>query len=300
MNVPLGMFVIILAFWKLKGEWAEAKGEKFDIMGSVLYGLAIIALMYGITLLPALRSLGLILLGFFGIWAFFKWESSVESPVFDLRLFRNNKVFAYSNLAALISYSATFAVTFLLSLYLQNIKGLSPQGAGLILVSQPVVMAIFSPISGRLSDKIEPRIVASIGMAFTTFGLFLLTFLNENSTVTFLLVSLILLGFGFALFASPNTNAIMSSVEKRFYGLASGAMGTMRQLGMMISMGVATLVFAVLIGRVQITPEHYPAFMKSLKWAFSIFSILCLGGIFASLVRGKLRPGDSKEPPRQR
>jgi len=124
--------------------------------------------------------------------------------------------------------------------------------------------------------------------------------LTEKSTVTFLLVSLILLGFGFALFASPNTNAIMSSVEKRFYGLASGAMGTMRQLGMMISMGVATLVFAVLIGRVQITPEYYPAFMKSLKWAFSIFSILCLGGIFASLVRGKLRPGGLKEPSRKR
>jgi EmrB/QacA subfamily drug resistance transporter len=295
-TIPLGLIIISLVLSKLKGEWADAKGEKFDLTGSMIYILAIIAVMYGISLLPAMRSLWLILCGLSGILAFVKWEMKIENPVFDLNLFRTNRVFAFSNLAALINYSATFAVAFLLSLYLQFIKELSPQSAGLILISQPIVQAVFSPFAGRLSDRIEPRIIASIGMILSFVGLSLFTFLNENSTLEFIVANLILLGFGFALFSSPNTNAIMSSVEKRFYGLASGSVGTMRLLGMMLSMGIATLIFAIFIGRVQITIEYYPVFIKSVGVAFIIFSILCFGGIFASLVRGRLRASVSKMP----
>jgi MFS family permease len=273
----------------LKGEWAEAKGEKFDLSGSVIYGLAIIGVMYGVSLLPAVRSIIVILCGLLGIVVFVKWEMRVEHPVFNLGLFKNNRTFALSNLAALINYSATFAVTFLLSLYLQRVKGLGPQTAGLILIAQPIVMTVFSPLAGRLSDTIEPRIVASLGMALTAVGLFPFSFLRENSSLAFILTNLIVLGFGFAFFSSPNTNAIMSSVDKRFYGLASGSVGTMRLMGMMISMGIATLVFALYIGRIQITPEHYPAFIKSVRVAFTIFSILCIGGVFASLARGNIR-----------
>ena len=298
-TVPLGLISIALVLWKLKGEWAEARGEKFDLPGSLIYGLGIVAIMYGISLLPGLRSLWLIVCGFLSIVVFVTWETKVENPVFDLDLFKTNRVFALSNLAALINYSATFAVAFLLSLYLQHIKGLSPQSAGIVLISQPVVQAIFSPFAGRLSDRVEPRIVASIGMSLTTFGLVLFIFLNENSTLEFVVARLILLGFGFALFASPNTNAIMGSVEKRFYGLASGSVGTMRLLGMMTSMGIATVLFAIFIGRVQITIEYYPMFLKSMKAAFIVFSLLCSGGIFASLVRGRVRSNLSEmaEPP---
>jgi EmrB/QacA subfamily drug resistance transporter len=290
-SVPLGLIVLFLIQWKLKGEWAEAKGEKFDLAGSVIYGLALIAVMYGISLLPETKSLPLIFAGIIGVWAFLTWETKTRNPVFELRLFKRNRVFAFSNLAALVNYSATFAVTFLLSLFLQYIKALSPQAAGAILVAQPVVQVIFSPVAGRLSDRIEPRIVASFGMAVTTLGLLLFSLLGPDSSLHFILINLILLGFGFALFSSPNTNAVMSSVEKRFYGLASGSLGTMRLLGMMISMGISTLVFAIFIGRVQISAEHYPAFVKSLRIAFILFSALCFGGTFASMVRGKLHLG---------
>jgi MFS family permease len=212
-----------------------------------------------------------------------------ESPIFDMNLFKQNRVFAYSNLAALINYSATFAVSFLLSLYLQYTKGFGPTKAGTILISQPIIQAIFSPFAGRLSDKIEPRIVASMGMALTAAGLFSLTFLTQDTTVTFIIASLILLGFGFALFSSPNTNAVMSSIDKRFYGVASGTLGTMRVIGMMLSMGMVMIIFSVYIGRIQITPEYYPLFLKSIKLAFVIFAFLCIGGVFASIVRGKVR-----------
>ncbi len=288
-NVPLGLLIIAVVLWKLKGEWAEAEGEKFDFTGSIIYSLTLVAIMYGISLLPSVQGALLVLIGILSLSAFVKWEMKVESPVFNINILRDNKVFALSNLAALINYSATFAVGFLISLYLQYVRGFSPQDAGLILVSQPIVMALFSPSAGRLSDRVEPRIVASAGMALTTMGLFLFTFLNENTPLGSILTSLVLLGFGFALFSSPNTNAVMGSVEKRYYGVASATLGTMRLTGQVFSMGIAMMIFAIYIGRVQITPEYYPLFLKSMKSAFAIFAVLCFGGIFASLARGRTR-----------
>jgi len=289
LNVPLSLIIIAVTIWKLKGEWAGARGEKFDLAGSVIYALSLPALMYGFSLLPAMSGAWLILVGVLGLLAFVKWEIGRESPVFDMNLFRNNKVFAFSSLAALINYGATFAISFLLSLYLQYTKDLTPQQAGSILVAQPVIMALCSPLAGRLSDKIEPRVVASIGMGFTMVALFLFTFLNQNTGLGFVIMSLIIIGFGLALFSSPNTNAIMSSVQKRSYGVAAATVGTMRLTGQMMSMGIALLVFAVYIGRAEITPENYPFFLRSAKTAFIIFTTLCFGGIFASLARGKMR-----------
>ena len=287
-NVPLGVIIIIFVFWKLKEEWAEAKGEEFDFIGAIIYSLSLVAIIYGFSLLPAMSGAWLVLIGAFLLWTFVGWEIKAKSPILDINLFRNNTIFAFSNLAALINYSATFAVSFLLSLYLQYVKGLSPQDTGLILVSQPVVMAIFSPFAGRLSDRVEPRIIASAGMALTVASLLLFTFLNEGTALKFVVTSLILLGFGLALFSSPNTNAVMSSVESRFYGVASATLATMRLTGQMLSMGIAMLTFAIYIGKVPITPRYHSFFLTSIKIAFLIFSALCFGGIFASLARGKI------------
>jgi MFS family permease len=206
-----------------------------------------------------------------------------------MRLITHNRVFAFSNLAALINYSATFAITFLISLYLQYVQGFTPQAAGIILIAQPSVQTLASTFAGRLSDRIEPGFVASAGMGLLAAGLFLLTFLSGGTTLPYLIGCLALLGLGMALFASPNTNAIMSSVEKRFYSVASGTLGTMRLLGQMLSMGVAAMIFAIYIGRVQITPASHPQFIQSLHMIFGIFTVLCIIGILASLVRGRLR-----------
>lgn len=288
-NVPLGLVIIALVFWKLEGEWAEARGEKFDIIGSIIYSLMLVAIMYGFTMLPQMSGGWLVLAGIAGAAVFVRWEMKVKSPLLDINLFRKNMIFALSNLAALINYSATFAVSFLLSLYLQYIKGLSPQNAGLVLVASPLVQAVFSPLAGRLSDRIEPRIVASAGMGLTAIALTLLILLKATTVLAFIVASLAVLGFGFALFSSPNTNAVMSSVERKFYGVASATLATMRQLGMMLSMGIVMLIFAIYIGRVQIMPEQYPAFLISMNTAFIVFAVLCFWGIFASLARGKLR-----------
>ncbi len=159
----------------------------------------------------------------------------------------------------------------------------------MVLVAQPALQALVSPWAGRLSDRVEPRLVASTGMAMGSLGLGLLVFLGRGTSIVFLVPVLALLGLGFALFSSPNTNTIMSSVEPQHYGLASATLATMRTAGQMFSMAVAMLVFALVIGPVQITPDRYDAFLQATRLAFIIFAVLCVAGTFASLARGNLR-----------
>jgi len=285
----LGLAVISVIMWKLKDEWTGAKGERFDFPGSAIYMLGLVALVYGFTLLPAVTGVWLIVGGAIGLAAFVRWEMRAKSPVLGISLFKNSKTFALSNLAALISYSATFAIPFLISLYLQYLKGFTPGSAGLILVAMPAMQAVFSPLAGRLSDRIEPRVISSAGMALTTAGLGIFIFLNEATPLQFIVSNLALVGFGFALFSAPNTNAVMSSAPQTAYGVASATVATMRQIGMVLSMGVIMLLFTLYIGRAEITPEYYPLFQQSMKTSFIIFAALCFGGIFASLARGKVR-----------
>jgi EmrB/QacA subfamily drug resistance transporter len=288
-TVALGLVAIMFVLWQLKGEWAEAKGETFDLIGSGIYALSLVILMVGVAQLPAMLGTGLIALGIIGLSLFATWELRAKNPVLNIGLLTSNRPFAFSNLAALINYGATSAVAFLLSLYLQYIKALTPQQAGLVLIAQPIVQAVFSPAAGRLSDRLEPRIVASAGMAFTATGLALMILVTPTTPLWTIIARLVLLGFGFALFSSPNMNAIMGAVSKRFYGVASGMLATMRLVGQMLSQGIATLLFTLYIGRVEITPEYYPPFLMSTKTAFAIFAALCVVGIFASLARGRIR-----------
>lgn len=297
-NIPLGIAVILVTVLKLPGEWKEQRREAFDLFGSVLYGTALVLGMYGLSILPTYPGFAFILTGIVIAGIFARYELRIENPVLNISLFTKNRVFAFSNLAALINYSATYAVTFLLSLYLQITRGFSPMTAGTVLVIQPVVQAVLAPLAGRLSDRIEPGIVASAGMAVTTIGLVPFIFLRETTGLYSIAASLVLLGVGFGLFSSPNTNAIMSSVEKRYLGIASGMVGTMRLLGQMFSMGVAMTIFAILIGRVAISGENLPEFMHSLRVAFTIFSFLCCAAVFVSLVRGRLRtPKNGEQEP---
>jgi MFS family permease len=158
----------------------------------------------------------------------------------------------------------------------------------------PIVQAAFSPLAGRLSDRFEPQAIASAGMAVTTLGLLFLVFIDRPTPLWYIVMSLILLGFGFALFSSPNTNAVMSSVDKRTLSVASATLGTMRLTGQMFSMGIAMLIIALVMGRVSITPQFYPQFLLSLRYAFMVFTLLCFGGIFASLARGRSRNNEDR------
>jgi len=288
-NAVLGFVLVLFVAWKLKGEeWTGGQKEKIDGAGAALMAAGLISLMLGLGRMPSAWGFGLVLGAAGFLVLFVLREKRTSAPILDLGLFRGNRVFAFSNLAALINYSATTAVGFVLSLYLQYIKGMSPQSAGLVLLAQPAMMVLFSPLAGRHSDRVEPRILASSGMGIIAVGLILLAGLGAGTPAAFIVGVLLVLGFGFALFSSPNTNAVMGAVDKRSYGVASALLGTMRITGQMISMGLATLIFALRIGRVQISPAVHPGFLAASRIIFILCAALCLGGVFASLARGAI------------
>jgi MFS family permease len=120
-------------------------------------------------------------------------------------------------------------------------------------------------------------------MAFNCVGLLLFIFIADKTPLWFIITGLAIYGLGMGLFSSPNTNAIMGSVSGKFLGVASGAIGTTRSTGQMLSMGIVMILFSIYIGQVEITPGYYPAFLVSMRTAFIIFTALCFGGIFAQL-----------------
>jgi len=286
-TIPFELVVIWITWRYIKEEWADARGEKFDLSGSIIYLLSMSAFMFGFSRLPETSAIILVVAGLFGLLGFGFLEMRVKFPIFNLKLFASNRLFAFSNLAALINYATTFAITFLLSLYLQYILGLSPRDAGLILVTQPVLMAIVASISGKLSDRHDPRILASAGMGVIVGGLIMLSFLTEHSSIRYLLVILAIVGFGFGMFSSPNTNAIMGSVDRKYLGVASATVGTMRLTGQMMSMGIATLILQVFIGNNPISAQYTAEFMTSMRTTFIVFVVLCIVGLFSSLARGR-------------
>jgi len=292
--VPFGIISLILINRKIKAEWADAAGEKFDWQGSVIYGIALSSFMYGFSRLPSTIGWICIASGIVMAGVFIVFEKKIANPVFDIRLILRNRVFAFSGIAALIHYSATSATGFFISLYLQYLKGLDAQTAGLIMISQPIAMTLISPLAGKLSDKRNPGVIASTGMGMTAAGLVLLCFVTVSTPGYLIVLLLALMGIGFGLFSSPNSNAIMSSVEKRYLGVASGVVGTMRMVGQMMSMGIAMMLISLFIGKQTINPSTYPGLIKAMRFGFIIFSILSVFGIFASLARNS-KLGNKKD-----
>jgi EmrB/QacA subfamily drug resistance transporter len=283
--IPMGIISIILIKRKMKSEWADSKGESFDWPGALIYGAALASLMYGFSRLPSfsgwiITASGLLLVPFFILR-----ENRTPHPLFDTSLISRNRVFAFSSLAALIHYAATSAIGFFLSLYLQYIKDLGPRDAGFVLMSWPVTMALISPAAGKLSDHYNPGILASLGMAITASGLIMLCFISAQTSVIFVMGVLVIMGIGFSLFSSPNSNAIMSSVEKKQLGNASGMIGTVRNVGQTFSMAIAMMLMALFMGQARINTSNYPQLLSSMKSGFVIFAVLCFAGIFASLAR---------------
>src|SRR6056297_634191 len=282
---PIGAGVVFLTIKNLTQEWAEAKNEKFDWLGSLVYAVSLSLFMYGLSELPQWGGYIFIGAGLLGLFIFAKIQINKTFPVFNMNLFLKNRIFAFSSISALINYSATFGIMFLMSLFLQYVKGMNPQVAGQILAIQPIIMAIVSPFAGRLSDKIDPGIVATIGLIILTLGLITFTTLGQATSLVFIGVVLAFYGLGYALFSSPNTNSIMSSVEKRYYGIASGTVGTMRLIGQLISMGVVMLLFSLIIGKVEINEENQQMFLKSARISFIIFAAFGVLGTILSAMR---------------
>ncbi len=287
--VPLGIAAIVLVFFKLKTTLTASTQGKIDHIGALYYSAGLIAIVYSSSNLNTSYGWPLLTVGMLMMMLFILRCKKSTWPIFEISLFTHNRLFAFSNIAALINYSATFSLVFLMSLFLQKIKGFTPQQAGTILVAQPLMMTILSPFAGKLSDKIEPRKLATAGMLISAIGLFILAFINQQTPVYLIVLVLIIMGIGFGLFSSPNMNTIMSSVEKRQLGTASGTSATMRVIGQMLSMMIVTLIFSLYFNGAQIKEVDHSLFMNGVKVLFIISGLICLSGVYFSNSRGNLR-----------
>lgn len=297
----LGAVDVVLSWWGMRGvEWREPKRAPFDIAGSLTWAVALTLFLLGLSLLPEAAGWVIIAAGAAGIAGFVRREARAPDPILDLDLFRKNRVFACSNAATFACYAATYAMTFLMSLYLQYNKGLVAQTAGLVLVSGTLVQTLFSPVAGRLADRVQARLVAAAGMAVCVLGLGGLAFLGSGTSYWYIIASLCVLGMGFAFFSSPIMHTIMGSVERRYAGVASATIATMRTTGQNISMGLATLLLSVFVGRHSIGPADYPDLLTSIRVTFAILAVLCLFGVGAALVgprRGEASDGSAAVNP---
>jgi EmrB/QacA subfamily drug resistance transporter len=269
-----------------RAEWKDTRTARFDWTGSVVYGFALSAFLLGMSSLPLVHGIVLALIGVLGMAGFTWWETRVESPVFEVKMFRHNRLFALSNLTSLISYASAWGVTFLMSLYLQLVRGLDAQTAGLIMIVGVALQTVMSPFGGRLADKVQPRWVVSVGMGLCALALASFTMLGFDTPYWEIVIALCALGLGYAFFSGPNQSAIMSSVERKDVGMASASVGSMRVIGQALSIALATMIIAIVVGRHVFTTADSPALLTAIRISYGIMAFLSFLSVLASLARG--------------
>ncbi|MCL2208251.1 MAG: MFS transporter [Fibromonadales bacterium] len=267
-----GIILIVQAFsvpFLIKQEWIAHSDKGFDKIGSLVYGLALFCLVFGFSEFSWILMIAGILMFIF----FYNYEKKKEEPVLQVRLFSSNKVFAFASLAAFLSYAATMALFFMVSLYLQFERGFDARTSGLIFVASALVQSVSALYAGRLADKFEASKIAMLGMGLNAIGLLGLVFVGSETPIFAIIAMLLFLGLGVGLFCSPNTKVIMGSVENKFMSQASATVGTMRLTGQALSMGIAIMSVSL-----------FGNFMQSWRFTFAICVALCLVGVYASSV----------------
>ena len=280
----VGLVAFITAVKGLPKVDEPRTGARFDRGGAVMYIAMILLVMVGLTDLTIAAwawislAAGVVIAIVFG-----RFEMKVQDPVISMEMLVRDRAFLFSNLATLLNYGATFTVGYLLSIYLQLVMGFSSQVAGLILVAQPVMQAVFSPSMGKLSDRVPPHKVASCGMGMCVIGLIMLTRLTEDTSLVYVIAILLIMGLGFAVFSSPNVNAIMSRVDPADFGVANSIVATMRNLGQTSSMAVVTILMGMTLGNAALAEVAKDDLMHAITLTFGIFVIVCAVGIVLSL-----------------
>lgn len=297
-NVPIG---IIGTLWALRiiPDDSRFDAKKFDIAGAAIIFLALMSLLVPLSytekygwgnryILASLVSGILLLVLFVHI------EKKTEQPMMDLALF-HSRLFTMSNISALINYMAQFSVTLLMPFYLQQVRGLTPSAAGFMLIPMPVTTMIIAPISGALSDRFDSRYISSTGMALISAGIFLLSRLSYDSPTAYIIVCLIITGFGSGLFQTPNNSAIMGSVPANRRGIASGMLATMRNMGMVLGVAVSGAIFSSRLGYLEgmmasqgITGVELTigSFVGALSFTFTVAALFAAAAVLTSIAKG--------------
>ncbi|MGL1931052.1 MAG: MFS transporter [Desulfotalea sp.] len=284
----VSFLILLLTAFRLKGEWFGAKDERFDWFGSVLFATSLTIIIL-VTTTKSLVSTEVIWLGLvlsFLCFVLFFWiERRSDSPVLDVKVLASNHVLLFTSIASLLNYAASFGIIFFFSLYLQSVKHLSPSEAGMLLMVQTLMQCVLSPFVGRLADKIYPGTLATIGMSICAIALAFASNIDMESSLTTIFFFFISLGGGFALFSSPNNTLIMNSVHPKLYGMASSLTGLVRNIGILCSMTISTLLVESYMGDAAITDQTASMFVDAMQTGMMIFAVLGVFGVFFSMGR---------------
>ncbi|WP_405304750.1 MFS transporter [Methanobrevibacter sp.] len=274
---------VILLKMKITPEWKTNENDKFDRIGSVLYMVGISLLIYGFSALITTTGKISLVMGIIILVIYFSYELKQKSPVFDVDLFRTKAFTAY-NLAGMFGYFAAMVFTTLINYHFQYVKGFNPELTGFILIVSPIVMSITAPYAGKLSDKMHPQKIATVGMVITTFSMIILSFLDKNTPLYIIILAMALQAFGTGLFSSPNLNAVMSSVDEKDAAYASAGQLATRAIGQSMSLGLLTLVFSWIMGNLELSSIYSNMIVQSSQIIFAVCSIACVFAIITSII----------------
>lgn len=286
-QIPLVLALLLFIKLKLPGDWKNEEHSRFDWVGSGIFIIFACSLVYGLSMLASAAGIMLLAISAASLAAFIVHQSRDKQPLIRVQMFRESRVFSLSLSTSFLMYGSNFAIIFLLSLYLQYIKGLSPSQAGQILLLQALCMALVAPFAGKLSDKFEPRIIATLGCFIVSCGFMFLINIDMTTSAAYIGGSLALVGLGFGLFSTPNNNAIMSAVKAQEVGVASASMNLSRTIGNLVGMSIVNLMMHHYIGDATFTPEQNPALMTTVSLALMMSLSFVVVACFLSAARGR-------------
>lgn len=242
-NLPVGALAVAAALFVVRESRDITVGRKVDYLGVTLLTVSLTALVltliegnswgWGSTAVVSLWAVAAVFM-----LAFIYAERRVIAPVVEFGLFKSRN-FIGSVITAFIISFAMMGVFFFLALYMQNVLGYSALGAGVRFLPTTLVIMVLSPLSGRLSDRIGPRIPIVAGMALITLALWMFSRTGVGDTFSDILPAFIVLGAGIGLTMSPMSTAAMNAVSKTKAGIASGVLSMFRMVGG--TFGVAAL-----------------------------------------------------------
>jgi EmrB/QacA subfamily drug resistance transporter len=287
LNLPVGLVAIALTVRFVPEDEPPESRESFDLLGAALFTLGLGTLLialnrghdWGWTSTGVLAAfvLAIVLLA-----AFVVVERCVSAPMLDLDLFRR-RVFSAAAASAVLNYICVNSVVFLLPFYLMDGRGLGPARTGLVLTTQPIVMAVVAPVSGALSDRIGSRALATGGMTILASGLFSLSRLGPASPLSHVALALVVTGLGTGIFGSPNNNTLMGSAPRHRQGIAGGVLASARNTGMVLGVGLAAAVFTTVLANAP--AGTVPPIFHAIDRALLVATCMALLGIVTSAVR---------------
>ena len=293
-NVPIGLAALYAAS-KLLVKSHRTAHEKLDSAGAILIMLTIVPLFISISEgLNRGYTDPIILLGFVvavvSFLVFIHLERKNENPLIQLQIFEN-KLFSLSIFCAFIMFLAIFCSNIILPFYLQDVMSYTPQHAGLILMTYPLILMVAAPISGHLSDKIGSEILTFIGLVLISLGLFSMSTLNEHSALPTMLIFIAAMSLGNGLFQSPNTALIMSAVARDKLGVAGSINALVRNMGMVCGISLATtLLYSMMSFKIGYRVTDYvagnsDAFIYGMRAVYITAAAICFVGALLTLIR---------------